>query len=652
MRNQSIKAITLSAARRGMAFLVSVNLALLPALAETPKRYLIANYVGNGVAGSAGDQGLATSTEMNFPAGLRLDKKGFLYIADQGNHRIRVVDTNNYIDTIIGNGSGGYSGNDGDPVDAELRYPSATLLLDSGYVLVADTLNHVVRSALPWTSKADGNIYAWAGNNAAGYSGDYKEDGPDSDLNADVSGEATSAQLYSPTDLAIDSIGNVYIADSKNNRIRRVDPNDLIKTIAGSSTTGYSGDEGKADEAALNHPTGITIDSKDILYIADKENHRIRRVDLNANIISTIAGTGEAGFSGDGGLGVNAKLNYPCCVALDGQGNLLIGDTSNNRLRRLDLSTGLISTIAGSGKFGDTHDGSFASAAKLNFPTYMVARSSDQAIFFSDSNNNRVKLLIPVTENVTYGPVIDAGGVTTSATFGASATLAPGAWIEIRGVNLATATQSWTSADFVNGVAPTALAGTSVTIGGKAAYVYSVSPTTVRAQVPSGLTGSKAILTLSTPYGKTSNYIVALASSQPAIEAPYSLYLNGVQYIAAQFSDGKYALPTAAVSGVSSRPAVPGDVLTIYGEGFGDVSPAIAAGTLVSEETQLTGTVEVYFGDAQAEVLYAGMVRDSVGKYMFQVVVPSSSPSGTVQFKMLYNGTELNRSVFVTVSND
>jgi uncharacterized protein (TIGR03437 family) len=640
-----------SNARRAVALCLAASLAGLPVSAgSAPKRYQITNYVGNGVAGSEGDTGLATSTELNYPAGLTLTSKGFLYIADQGNHRIRVVDTNNYIGTIIGTGVNGYSGDSGDPLDAELRYPSATLILDSGYILVADTLNHIIRSAKP-----GGQIFTWAGNSTAGFSGDYKADGPDTDLNADVSGVATSAQLYRPTDLARDSIGNIFIADSNNNRIRRVDHDDLILTIAGSSSTGYSGDEGRAIDAALSHPTGIVIDAKDNLYIADKENHRIRKVTLtndpDTTIISTIAGTGDAGFGGDGGLAVNAKLNYPCCVALDGQGNLLIGDTSNNRLRRLDLSTGVISTIAGNGKFGDTFDGSLATTAKLRFPTYMTVRSTDQAVFFSDSNNNRVKLLVPVTENVTYGPTLDANGVSTEAAYGALASPAPGSWIELRGVNLATATRSWTAADFVNGQAPTVLEGTYVMIGGQPAYIGSVSPTLVRAQVPSTALTGKQTLTLTTPYGTTPNYTVTISATQPALQTPYAFYVGGKQYLAAQFSDGTYAMPKGTVSGVTSRAAVPGEVLTIYGEGFGDVTPAVTPGTLVSSDNALVNTVTVKFGDATAEVVYAGLARNEVGKYMFRVVVPSSSPSGTVQVRFFINGSELMRTAYVAVSN-
>ena len=222
-----------------------------------------------------------------------------------------------------------------------------------------------------------GTIVTVAGNGAPGYQGD--------------GGAATNAELFVPTGVAFDGGRNMFIADYRNNVIRRVDSaTGLITTIAGNGTAGYSGDGGPAINAQLNGPTHVVFDRTTNLYITDANNNRIRKVDVGTGVITTVAGTGTAGFAGDGGPATNAELNFPDGVALDAAQNVFIGDAGNNRIRKLEVATGIITTVAGDGVAGYAGDGGLATNAELNFPS-RPALDSQGNIYIADYQNNRVR---------------------------------------------------------------------------------------------------------------------------------------------------------------------------------------------------------------------------------------------------------------------
>jgi uncharacterized protein (TIGR03437 family) len=269
--------------------------------------------VGNGNAGFSGDNGPATNGELNSPTGVGVDSLGNLYIADFGNNVVRKV-ANGIITTIAG---GGTATNGGSATGAFLNGPTGVAIDPVGNAYVADTGNHRVL-------KVSGGVYSTvAGNGSAGYSGD--------------SGPATSAQLHSPTYLALDSAGAVYISDSGNHAIRKV-ANGSITTVAGTGTPGYDNDNVPAISAKLNSPSGLAVDGSGNIYIADTNNQRIRKVSPDGTI-TTIAGIGLAGLQGDNGPAQSAKVNYPGGIALDAAGNLYIADKYNNRIRILTLSS-------------------------------------------------------------------------------------------------------------------------------------------------------------------------------------------------------------------------------------------------------------------------------------------------------------------------
>jgi trimeric autotransporter adhesin len=218
-----------------------------------------------------------------------------------------------------------------------------------------------------------------AGTGSYGYSGD--------------GGIATSAKLSYPGGVAIDASGNIYIVDTGNSRIRMVTKSTgIISTVAGTGSYGYRGDGGIATSASLNFPRGVAIDASGNLYIADTDNNRIRMVTKSTGIISTVAGTGSSGYSGDGGLATSAALNYPRGVAIDASANIYIADFYNYRIRMVTKSTGIISTVAGTGSSGYSGDGGLATSAALNYP-YGVAIDASGNIYIADTHNHRIRML-------------------------------------------------------------------------------------------------------------------------------------------------------------------------------------------------------------------------------------------------------------------
>jgi len=284
---------------------------------------VITTVAGCGISGQrdnfSGDGGPATAAHLYFPNTLAFDRAGNMYICDESNERIRMVNTSGIITTFAGNGTFGFVDNV-PAADAEFSNPTGVVADKEGNVYICDNSNHCIRKVDATT----GIISTVAGNNTAGYSGD--------------GGPATNAQLNFPYDVAVDGLGNLYISDGDNYCIRMVDAMGIISTVAGNGTLGFSGDGGPAVDAQMRAAWGIKVDSAGDIIIADDDNLRIRLVHTNG-IITTIAGNGTPGFSGDGGPALSASLNYPKGVAYDKAGNLYIADQQNHRVRKTSLIT-------------------------------------------------------------------------------------------------------------------------------------------------------------------------------------------------------------------------------------------------------------------------------------------------------------------------
>ncbi len=320
--------------------------------------------VAGGGSSFPGDNAPATSAQLNGPQGVAVDSSGNLYIADTYNNRIRKV-SGGVIATIAGSGPVGSSGDNGPATSANLSYPSGVAVDSSGNVYLSDYADSRIRKV------SNGTISIVAGNAKLGFSGD--------------SGPATSAQFSQVDDIALDSAGNVYVADYYDNRIRKVSGG-TVTTVAGSATFGFSGDNGPATSAELSGPVAVAVDSVGNLYISDHNNNRIRKV--SGGTITTVAGNGTGGFSGDNGTATSAELLTPVGIAVDSTGNLYIADTSNNRIRK--VSGGVITTVAGNGTFGSSGDNGAATSAELADP-YGVAVDTAGNLYIADTVNNRVR---------------------------------------------------------------------------------------------------------------------------------------------------------------------------------------------------------------------------------------------------------------------
>ena len=353
---------------------------------------IITTVAGIGESRYGGDGGPAVEAPLYFPSAVEVDGAGDLYIADSGNFRIRRVDAAGIITTVAGTGQGfyegglgGYGGDGGPAVEARMHNPNDLDFDGVGNLYIADDWNHRIRRV-----DTAGIITTIAGIGEGGSRGD--------------GGPAVEAGVSAPEDVAVDGAGNLYIADSGNHRIRRVDTAGTITTVAGNGEEGFSGDGGQAVAAMLKRPTGVAVDRAGNLYIADFRNHRVRRVNA-AGIITTIAGTGEGGFSGDNGPAVEASLHYPFFVAVDGPGNLYISDSGNRRIRRVDIA-GTITTIAGSGGFGLGGDGGPAAAAQLRLSSRSgLAVDGSGYIYIVDRFNRRIRRVDPSGTITTFAGI-------------------------------------------------------------------------------------------------------------------------------------------------------------------------------------------------------------------------------------------------------
>ena len=355
-------------------------------------------YPDNIVGSYGGDGGPALEAGLNYPHDVAVDGSGNLYIADTSNHRVRRVDASGIITTVAGTGQrteveidvggwiGKYGGDGGPAVEAHLNRPLRVAVDGAGNLYIADTWNHLVRRV-----DAGGTISTVAGSGTGTGRERYGQGGYSGD-----GGPAVEARLNHPSGVAVDGSGNLYIADVRNHRVRRVDATGIITTVAGIGVRNYSGDGGPAAEAGLNYPVALAVDGGGNLYIADAENDRIRRVDPTG-VISTVAGVGHGRFSRRPGPATMSVLDNPLGVAVDVSGNLYISDGWNNHIRRVDRS-GILTTIAGTlnplgfPQEDFSGDGGPAIRAGLGFPKG-IAVSPSGTVYFADRWNHRIRAL-------------------------------------------------------------------------------------------------------------------------------------------------------------------------------------------------------------------------------------------------------------------
>ena len=337
---------------------------------------IITTAVGTGEKGFAGDGGPAAKALLNGPFDLCFDRAGNLYFSDTFNNRIRRVDTRGIITTIAGNGEKAYSGDGGPATEAALNEPYGVVVDRAGNLYIADRLNRRVRRV----DAATGVITTVAGTGEAAYGGD--------------GGPPEAASLVEPNGLAFGLLEvQLFITDVADNRVRVVEfPRDLIFTYAGTGAAEHSGDGGNATAAGTFGARAVKIGPDGTVYILERQGSSLRAVDPKTGIISTIAGTTARGYSGDGGPALQAVFDAPKEMAIDRDGSLLIVDTENHAIRRIDGATGIVTNLAG-GRQGPGGDGGPAELAGLDRPHGAVV-GPDGALYIGDTNNHRIRKVV------------------------------------------------------------------------------------------------------------------------------------------------------------------------------------------------------------------------------------------------------------------
>lgn len=602
--------------------------------------------VAGGGSLNPGDDGPAIDATLSDPRAVAADYDGNLYIADTGHYRVREVTLSGTISTVAGTGTQTDSANGTNAAETPLDSVGSVALDGAGNLYIAGGSDNLVRKL-----SANGVISVVAGGGSA-----MPGDG----------GAATDAELNFPLGVAVDNAGNLYIADNANCRIRKVSPNGTITTVAGNGTNGYSGDGGPATLAQIGQPNGVAVDLNGNIYIVDGAHSRIRKVSGDG-IITTVAGNGTEGFSGDGGPAVAAQLDYPISVAVDSvgnlfiseglrirevstqgiittvvgngiqgfsgdggpaigaelnfastvapdiAGNLFIADAANQRIRTVS-SAGIINTVAGTGTSGYSGDGGLATNAQFNMP-FGIAVDSRGRIYVGDSDNDAIRLLQPANYKVLISSVLDAASESAIA-------VSPGKIVDIYGSGLGP--QSLAINQPSSGAFGAAVGGTSVSFNGIAAPMIYASSTQAAAIAPYELSGmATAQVTVTSQNGASPSFEVALAAASPSF---FSANGTGAGQAAAVNGDG--SLNDAA------HPIGVGGYISFYLTGEGQTSPGGKDGALALTQPYPAPVlpVQVAVGGIPAAPLYAGAAPTEVAGLM-QVVVqipPGVQPGGYV----------------------
>src|SRR5262245_9679058 len=655
--------------------------ALTAAIIRTP--------AGSGFFGFSGDGGPATNARFSNPNGVAVAAGGNLYIADLFNDRIRKVDTNGMITTFAGRFGGTFGGDGGPATEAGLFDVSGVAVDEKGNVYIADMDNYRVRKV-----DTTGKISTVAGNGNFGYTGDKVT--------------ATQTALASPAAVAVDVAGNIYIADLFNSRIRKVSLQGVITTFAGVGIAGYNGDGGQAAQAMIDTPEGVAVDRLGNVYIADSASSVVRRVAPNG-VITTFAGTGQDGFSGDGGPATQARLSSPRGVAADADGTVYIGDAGNDRIRQV-TPNGVITTVAGNGQTGYNGDGISATQASF-FEPVGLAVDPFGSVYIADSINDRIRMLksaqlqffglsryvLPTGASQTIN-IIGSGfensmvainGQAVSSTLDAASgnlavivplsfLTAPGALSfqvtkaqsqtpaerriivaaqsQLNGVPSATVsaasfqqgaaaeaigamfgTRLATQTGFANALPlPTSISGTSVLVNGIASPLFFVSAGQVNYQLNKELsTGAIASVVTVAGDGMVSQGQIQILTEAPGIftanatgkGGPAAVWtLDGISFFAVSNPDG------------SPRPLPAGSIVVLFGTGIRN--------TPASNPTDGNGVAEslrVNLGGAIVTPAFAGPQGGFVGLDQINMPIPASlAGTGRIDAVLIVNGRAAN----------
>jgi uncharacterized protein (TIGR03437 family) len=607
---------------------------------------------------------------------LAIDSTGNLYVADSINSVVRQIALNGFITTFAGTGDYGDTGNGGLAAAAELEYPFGLAIDAAGDLYISDQDANQVRKV------TQAVISAFAGNGAAGSTGD--------------GGLATSAELNAPGLLTTDAAGAVYISDTGNNRVRKV-AGSLIATVAGTQTC--CGTKNGATGTYIGPPGGLAVNAAGTLFVAEPGLQSISAVTPDG-AITLIAGTGNIGFSGDGGLALAAMLAEPNGLWLDSKGDILIADTYNSRIRELipDAPTQL-SISGGDAQTGTagtplalplTVTASFQAGVPIAGISIAFAVTSGTAFLSAATTTTDATGTagVGVTLGGTPGPVtitatltglppvqfhltaVAAPVIPAIATGGISgaggsippvAALSPGGLATVYGFNFAPAgtSQQVQASDFVNGSLPTQLAGVCVQVGGVPAFLTYVSATQINFQVPEVPVGASANVVVIANCGGSSPTPTAPVAVPVQAATPEFLYwvknaTGANPVIAVNAVTGAYVGATGLIAGVNFVPAKPGDYLTIYGVSFGPTNPAIAPGIAPASVAGVTNAYSAVLGTnalPEANLLYVGASPGTAGLYQMNIQVPAGLADGNYPLVLTLGTFSTPTGAYLTIQN-
>jgi uncharacterized protein (TIGR03437 family) len=558
-----------------------------------------------------------------------IDAAGTIYAADVSKAVVHKVDRFGSTTIVAGNGTAGYSGDGAQATDAQLRQPAGVAVAPDGTMYIADYGNHRIRKVDP-----KGIITTFAGTGVAGFTGD--------------GGPAAAARVYAPLSIIIDAGGNLYFTDIGNYRVRKITtPGGIISTVAGSGRCPVlSGDGGPAN-AADSCPGFLALGPDGSLYFTDDGDlrffgfSRIRKVNALNGTISTVAGTGVSGYSGDGGPALAAKFVGLSGVAVDSGGNIFISDGAGDRIRKVDTS-GMVNTYVGTGVGGATGDGGTAIKAQINQPCGMTF-DADGNLYFADRLNLKIRKISPppVPTVRTANPVLSS--------FLGNAGFSSNTYVEIYGANFSSSSRLWAGADFTGSNAPTSLDGVSVTVNNKPAFVYYISPTQININTPEDTATGPVVIQVKTPLGLSNVVTVNRSRLSPTLQSVPQFLLGGKQYVVALTPDFSRFIGTPGlIQGVSFVLARPGDTVSIYALGCGPTSPPTQAGVVAAQASALTLPYQLKIAGVPANVTFAGLVGGTIGLYQFNVVIPSVA-AGDQPVELVVDGVPNAQNLVITI---
>ena len=556
-----------------------------------------------------------------------VDAAGNIYAADIYYHVVYKVDRLGTTTVVAGNKTRGYSGDGGLATSAQINQPTAVAVAADGTMYISDYGNARIRKVA-----TNGIITTIAGTGAAGFTGD--------------GGAATSARIYAPQSMIIDPAGNLFFVDLGNYRIRKISTNGTINTVAGSGKCSAASGDGGPATSADSCPGWLAFGPDQSLYFTDDGDlrffghARVRKVATNG-VISTVAGTGVSGFTGDGGPATAAQMRGVSGLAVDVAGNIYISDGLDSRIRKVDAG-GMITTYAGTGGGGSAGDGGPALKAQINQPVGM-ALDSEGNLYFADRLNHKVRKigLPPVPAIRTTAPAVTS--------FQGNAGFSSNTYLEIYGANFASTSRLWTGADFNGSSAPTSLDGISVTVNGKPAFIYYVSPGQININTPEDDATGPVAIQVKTALGFSNVVMSNRSRLSPTLQTVPQFNVGGKQYVVALTPDfATFIGRPGMIQGVAFKTARPGDTIAIYALGCGPTSPATQAGVVAAQNSALALPFELKIGGATAQVPFAGIVAGTIGLYQFNVVVPDV-PAGDQTIELIVDGVPNAQNLAITI---